>query len=291
MVRPDHEDGGVLNSPEDSKPDDGRPESDRPEAGRPEAVVRRSSPLSGRRKKAPQPAAEPETAEVPDEDAEPAEAEQPEAESAPTEVEPTEVEPTEVEPDADEVARNAAYRERRRNKSVVRKSARDDVRSGSRLTIIAVALTALVVVVGVVLSAVFGYQYYKIEQQREWRAEYSTFAQQMVVSMSTLDPDNADQMYKNAMEKTSGRAKQMFQENMKQVADMVRKGDMVTKTTIVADAVSKADEDEGSVLVVYAWEGHPKNDKKNVESTTFRARVDMTRINGELKMTYFDWVA
>ncbi|MGB3884658.1 hypothetical protein, partial [Gordonia sp. (in: high G+C Gram-positive bacteria)] len=196
----------------------------------------------------------------------------------------------------DEVASNAAYRERRRKKvagrdSVVRESAATKASGGSAWMVVAAALTALLVVVGIVLSAFFGYQYSKIDHQRELRAEYSTFAQQMVVSMSTLNPDNADQMYRNAMEKTSGRAKQMFEENMKQVADMIRKGDMVTKTTVLADAVSKSTEEEGSVLVVYAWEGHPKNDKKNSDFATFRARVDMTRINGELKMTYFDWVA
>ncbi|AUH67103.1 MULTISPECIES: hypothetical protein [Gordonia] len=258
MVRPDHEDGGVLNSPEDD-------------------VVRRSSPLSRRRKKPKKSEAEPAVETETEQPAEPVD-EAPAAEPEP-------------EPDPEEVERSAGYRERRRSRGVVRKSTRQKAGDGSKLMIVAVVLTSLVLVIGAVLSGVFGYQYHQIEQQRQWRAEYSTFAQQMVVSMTTLDPQNADQMYKNAIDKTSGRAKQMFQENMKQVADMVRKGDLVTKTTILADAVSKADEDEGSVLIVYGWEGHPKNDPKSSESTTFRARVDMTRINGELKMTYFDWVA
>ncbi|WP_347956341.1 hypothetical protein [Gordonia aichiensis] len=291
MVRPDHEDGGEL-TPTEPTPDDRSETSEEnaplqatdeqsavgveaTEAGPDEPSspqVLRSSPLGGRKKK-PRPAAATAGEGEQSDEAEVAQA-------------------SAVEPDGDELAASAVYRERRRKRAVVRRSAGERAAGdGSRLVIVAVSLTALVVVVGVVLSAVFGYQYHKIEQERQLRAEYSTFAQQMVVSMSTLNPDNADQMYKNAMEKTSGRARQMFQENMKQVAEMVRKGDMVTKTTIVADAVSKSEPDEGSVLVVYAWQGHPKNDTKNTDFATFRARVDMTRINGELKMTYFDWVA
>ncbi|MBM7366027.1 hypothetical protein [Gordonia hydrophobica] len=197
-----------------------------------------------------------------------------------------------VEPDADEVARNAAYRERRRNRAVVRRTATGR-KAGDRssLTLVALALTSLLVVAGIVLSAVFGVQYYQIRKDRELRAEYSSFARQMVVSMFTLNPDNADQMYKNVMDNTSGRARQMFKDNMKNTAKMIREGDMVTKTTVLADAVSKASADEGSVLVVLDWEGYPSKDKKSAQSASFRLRVDMTRLNGALKMTYLDWVA
>ena len=175
---------------------------------------------------------------------------------------------------------------------MVRKSAAGrEVGDRSSLTVVAVAATAFIVVAGIVLSAVFGVQAYRINQDRELRAEYSSFAQKMVVSLFTLNADNADQMYKNVMENTSGRAKQMFQENMKNTAKMIREGDMVTKATVLADAVSKIEEDEGSVLVVLDWIGHPKKEEKAAQSASFRLRVDITRINGDLKMTYLDWVA
>ncbi|ALG85925.1 hypothetical protein [Gordonia phthalatica] len=327
MVRPDHEDGEVLNSP-----DDAESRSEQPE----QKVVRRSSPMARRKKskaaKATPPvdetvetaaaddgtaadqdaADEPNSADDPDtvvdagtevEESEPAgdSASEPDAfvaidagtdEAETDEDGADENEAAAVEPDADELARNAEYRERRRKRAVVRKSATGrDAGDRSAWTLIAVASTAFLLVAGVVLSTVFGVQYYHIKKDRELRAEYSTFAQNMVVSMFTLNPDNADQMYKNVMANTSGRAKQMFQENMKNTAKMIREGDMVTKTTVLADAVSKATADEGSVLIVLDWTGHPKKDPKAAQSASFRLRVDITRINGEPKMTYLDWVA
>lgn len=290
MVRADHEDGGVLNSADESVSDASAEANTADEGTTGAPVVRRSSPM-GRRKK---PKSSPE--QVADSPAEPEGPAESEAPAEPAGDEPAESTDTDsaaaVEPDANEVASNAVYRERRRKRAVVRQSASKRVTTGSStVTVVAVAFTALVVVAAIILSAAFGFQYYRIQQDRELRAEYSSFAQQMVVSLTTLNPDNADQMYQNTMDKTSGRARQMFKDNMKNIAKMIREGDMVTKTSIVADAVTEATPDEGSVLVVSAWEGHPKNDKKAVQATSFRLRVDITRINGELKMTNFDWVA
>lgn len=300
MVRADHEDGGVLNSPDDDSVNDTSAEAaaaDEGTAGERSAapVVRRSSPM-GRRKKAKSAAASTPAAPVSD-DAEESSETVGAAKSVNLaksgDVVPDEADSeSAVEPDADEVASNAVYRERRRKRAVVRQStSKRAAGDSSTLTVVAVAFTALIVVAAIILSATFGFQYYRIQQDRDLRAEYSTFAQQMVVSLTTLNPDNADQMYQNTMDKTSGRARQMFKDNMKSIAKMIREGDMVTKTSIVADAVTEATADEGSVLVVSSWSGHPKNDKKAVQSTSFRLRVDITRINGELKMTNFDWVA
>ncbi|WP_156890319.1 hypothetical protein [Gordonia shandongensis] len=195
-------------------------------------------------------------------------------------------------PDPEELSANAGYRERRRANAVVRRSAgRGSLTPGGAVAVVASALGVLVLVAGIVLSVVFVVQYDRIQDKERLRAEYSSFAQQMVVSMTTLTSSNADQLEKNLTDKTSGRARQMFEENMKAITEMARRDDSVSTTTIVSDAVSKADDNEGSVLVVFAWEEHPRDDPKNTQFETFRARVDITRINGELKMTYFDWVA
>ncbi|MFT3660129.1 MAG: hypothetical protein QM809_01665 [Gordonia sp. (in: high G+C Gram-positive bacteria)] len=177
---------------------------------------------------------------------------------------------------------------------------------------------AVVLVIGTVLSVFFGMRYAQLADQRDLRAEYAGFAREVVVQMTTLDADNADNMYKLAMEKTSGRAQQVFRDNMKTVAELIRKGDAVTRTTVLTEAVSKATPEEGEVLMVVGWEHRSKKtggkaaegksaegtsaEEKSAEGTsaegaseaplfqTFRYQVGMTRLNGELKVTDLEFV-
>lgn len=161
-------------------------------------------------------------------------------------------------------------------------------RSGAKLA--ALMSGVVVLIVGLVLSIFFAIGYQRIDRDRELRAEYATFARQVVVQMTTLDSENADNMYKLAMEKTSGRAQQVFRDNMKQVTDLIRQGDAVTTTTVLTDAVSKATEDEGTVLMVVGWESRTKDGKQEPLFQTFRYKVGLTRINGDVKVTDLEFV-
>ena len=55
--------------------------------------------------------------------------------------------------------------------------------------------------------------------------------------------------------------------------------------------MTKAEPDEGSVIMVFGWEQRSLDGKIPTQVQTFRWRVDMTRINGDLKVTNFEWVA
>lgn len=44
------------------------------------------------------------------------------------------------------------------------------------------------------------------------------------------------------------------------------------------------------MIVVYGWQMKPEDPKEETIVQTFRWRIDITRINGELKMTNFEWV-
>ena len=77
---------------------------------------------------------------------------------------------------------------------------------------------------------------------------------------------------------------------MAQVTDLIRTQNQTVTSSVITDAVTKATDDEGSVIVVYGWEMKSQDPKQETVIQTFRWRVDITRINGDLKMTNFEWV-
>lgn len=268
-------------------------------------MVRKSSPLGRKPRKkaaetsAPKAAAKAVEANVVDEavvDEAVVEAEQ----STSTVVESAEVAGDISSDDAvvvDDSGASASYRDRRtdaQRRRTAREAAAAAPRStldrGKTLRLVAMLLGAVVLIGGIVASTFFGIALSRTQDERALRAEYATFARQVVVQMTTLNADNADEMYKTAMEKTSGRAQQVFRDNMKQVTDLVRKGDAVTKTTVLVDAVSKAQPNEGTVLMVVGWESRSKDGKQEPMFQTFRYEVGITRINGDLKLTDLEFV-
>ncbi|MEZ5211119.1 hypothetical protein [Gordonia sp. (in: high G+C Gram-positive bacteria)] len=315
MVRPDHEDGGVLSS------DDEIPKPAGP-------VVRKTSPL-GRKTKKPAASAIPgyevgkaapipgaatsgaddaettadgeETAEVLTSAAETTDtAETAETTGTAETPDTTETPDTaEIETGASGIAaadrvgyrdRRVAAQRRRSAREAAGASRTSRVSGGAARRAVALILAVIIIVTGTVLSIVFGMRYQTIAHQRELRAQYATFARQVVVDMTTLNSDNADAMYKLAMNKTSGRAQQVFRDNMKQVTDMIRKADAVTQTNVLSEAVSEATDKEGTVLMVVGWTSKTKDGKTQPLFQTFRYQVGMTRINGDLKVTDLEFV-
>ncbi|MFT4086959.1 MAG: hypothetical protein QM658_07335 [Gordonia sp. (in: high G+C Gram-positive bacteria)] len=248
MVRPDHEDGGVLSSHDEA-------EKKAPSEKKAREAVVRSSPLG--RKKSPKSL------------------------------------PELVEGSSDKKPRQADLKKTQSVKTAPKPAAplRTSGAERSRtFTVVGYLAGAVVIVLGVVASVVFAVGTHRIDDQRALRAEYETFARGVVVKMTTLDPENADAIYKFTMEKTSGRAQQTFRENMKQVSEMIRQGNEITKTTILADAVTHADANDGTVIMVAGWENRTKDKSGPVDFQTFRWKVDVTRINGELKLTNLEFV-
>lgn len=156
--------------------------------------------------------------------------------------------------------------------------------------IVAGALSTVLLIAGLAASVLFGVGLRDQDRVESLRAEYSSFARQMVVNLTTLNPDNVDDALKVLQDKTSGRAQQQMQESMKQAVGLVREQNISTETTVLADAVTKAERDEGTVIVVYGWHMDPPEPDAEMVAQTFRWRVQLTRINGELKMTNFEWV-
>ncbi|WP_132992283.1 hypothetical protein [Gordonia zhaorongruii] len=302
MVRPDHENGEVL-----------KPESDGPK--KETSSVQRSSPLSRRRKgtrpgletpAAAEPAADDSAADgnadgssVDDTAAEHAAKTSTAATSAADTSAADESSTADADTastedadsaSADDRQREVRYRERRTSVKAKAPVGKGSSAPGKLLPALAVSLAALVLIGAIVATVIFTVLSSRIDDKRDLRAEYNQFAQEAIVTMTTLNPKNADKLQAFAKEHTSGRAQQQMRDSIKQAAELIRKDNMKTETTIAASAAEKVEADSGSVLIVFAWKATAPEDPEHPDVQTFRARVDMTRINGELKMTNLEWV-
>ena len=164
--------------------------------------------------------------------------------------------------------------------------------SGRSTRRIALAVVAVIATIAfAVAAAVFAIGINRQQDLDELRSEYSSFASQFIVNMTSMNPSNVDQVLKTVQEDTSGRVKQQLQDSTQQAVGLVRDTNVETKTSILSEAVTKAEPDEGSVIMVFGWEQRSLDGKIPTQVQTFRWRVDVTRINGDLKVTNFEWVA
>ncbi|MHC3003781.1 hypothetical protein [Gordonia metallireducens] len=204
----------------------------------------------------------------------------------------------EIAPDPSEVEKTVSYRERRRNRlaNTPEKRGKGKVRyrgSGRRSsrTVVGVVVGIVLIAVCAVASVVFALGIARQDQQNDLRAEYSAFASQVLINLTSMNPDTVDQTLKSVQDDTSGKVKQEVQNNIQQVASLVRDGKLETKSIILSSAVTKSEPDEGSVIMVFGWHQQSLDGQTPAQDKVFRWRVDMTRINGDLKMTDFEWVA
>ncbi|WP_040517407.1 hypothetical protein [Gordonia aichiensis] len=221
--------------------------------------------------------------ERPDGTVEPAEAADP-AEPADATAEP-----------ADAAGRPVSYRERRARRQA--STQRRPVERRARVSrgrnfwwMVAGAVCGVFIVACLIASTLFAVGTNRLEHQNDLRASYSTFARQMTIDLTSLNPGNVDKALQTVQDKTSGDAQQRIRQSMAQVTDLIRTQNQTVTSSVITDAVTKATDDEGSVIVVYGWEMKSQDPKQETVVQTFRWRVDITRINNALKMTNFEWV-
>lgn len=208
----------------------------------------------------------------------------------------------EIAPDPSEVEKTVSYRERRRARTAAASASTGTPKrkrgiryrgSGRRSprAVVGVVVALVVIVVCAIASVVFALGIARQDRTDDLRAEYSAFASQVLVNLTSMNPDTADQTLTSVQEDTSGKVKQEVENNIQQVAALVRDGKLETRSLILSSAVTKAEPDEGSVIMVFGWHQRSLDGEVPSQEKVFRWRVDMTRINGDLKMTDFEWVA
>ena len=191
-------------------------------------------------------------------------------------------------------AQPVSYRERRaqRQRTAERQPVRRARVSRGRnfRWIVAGAVCGVFIVASLIASTLFAVGTSRLDHRNDLRVSYSTFARQMTIDLTSLNPGNVDKALQTVQDKTSGPAQQRIRQSMAQVTDLIRTQNQTVTSSVITDAVTKATDDEGSVIVVYGWEMKSQDPKQETVVQTFRWRVDITRINDDLKMTNFEWV-
>ncbi|GED99048.1 hypothetical protein nbrc107697_30870 [Gordonia crocea] len=158
-----------------------------------------------------------------------------------------------------------------------------------RTTLMWLAATLLAVVL-IAASALFAVAGARVERRNDLRAEYQAFAEQVTVNLTSLNKTNVDDIRKTLLDKTSGTAYENLQMVTQQIITQIEQHGIQTQGRVLSSAVTLAEPDHGTVLMVLGWTQRIGNNANDVESQVFRWRVEMRRINGVLKLTKFDWV-
>lgn len=206
------------------------------------------------------------------------------------------------------VSTGVSYRERRsaargdsgrprKTKGRVRKADRPSTAAKKRvglrgMGVVLAAITAVGLIAAMaVASTLFVLGTKKIDDRNELRAEYSAFARQMVTNLTTLNPQNIDGAIKSFQDDTSGKAMEQVGQSVQQTVNMIKSEDVSTKGAVISEAVTASDSSTASVIMVFSWEMNQPNvtDQQTVLQV-FRWKLEITRINGELKLTNVEWV-
>ncbi len=160
------------------------------------------------------------------------------------------------------------------------------------LGIVLAAITALGLITAMAVSSTFfvlGTN--KIDDRSDLRAEYSAFARQMVTNLTTLNPQNIDASIKSFQDDTSGKAMEQVGQSVEQTVNMIKSENVSTKGTVISVAVTASDANTATVIMVFGWEmNQPDVTDQQTVLQTFRWKLEITRINGDLKLTNVEWV-
>ena len=206
------------------------------------------------------------------------------------------------------VSKGISYHERRsaaRGDSGRPRKTRGRIRGGDRpstaakkraglrgIGVVLAAITAVGLIAAMaVASTLFVLGTEKIDDRNELRAEYSAFARQMVTNLTTLNPQNIDGAIKSFQDDTSGKAMEQVGQSVQQTVNMIKSENVSTKGAVISEAVTASDSSAASVIMVFSWEMNQPNvtDQQTVLQV-FRWKLEITRINGELKLTNVEWV-
>ncbi|OZG28122.1 hypothetical protein BH683_015865 [Williamsia sp. 1138] len=161
---------------------------------------------------------------------------------------------------------------------------------GLGVVIAAVSAIALIAAM-VVASTFFVLGTNKIDDRNDLRAEYSAFARQMVTNLTTLNPENIDASIKSFQDDTSGKAMEQVGQSVEQTVNMIKSENVSTRGAVISEAVTASNADSASVIMVFSWEmNQPNVAEQQTVLQVFRWKLEITRINGELKLTNVEWV-
>ncbi|MGB3352362.1 MAG: hypothetical protein WBB00_06270, partial [Mycobacterium sp.] len=154
-------------------------------------------------------------------------------------------------------------------------------------------IAAAVVVVGtLVLLGLSGYMIWthrevqKLEQQT---AEYTAAGRQSVVTLMSLDFNEAEAGVQRIIDNSTGQFKDDFEQQAADFIQVAQDSRVITEVTVNSVAVESMTDDKAVVLVA-ASSRVTNSEGANQEPRTWRLSVDLERVDGQIKMSKVEFV-
>ncbi|OPX12871.1 hypothetical protein [Mycobacterium sp. AT1] len=125
------------------------------------------------------------------------------------------------------------------------------------------------------------------EQQRS--AEFAAAARQGVVTLMSLNFNNAKDDVKRIIDNTTGDFKKDFESQSEQFASVAQASKVITEATVSATGVQSMTKDTATVLVAVTTQVSNAASKEQ-QPRSWRLRVDMARDGGQLKLAKVEFV-
>ncbi|MDG4667865.1 hypothetical protein [Mycobacterium sp. 236(2023)] len=157
---------------------------------------------------------------------------------------------------------------------------------------IAVALTILAVLGSVALLALSGFfivEHRNADKVRQQNAEYSAAARQSVVTLMSLDFNNAEADVQRIIDNSTGQFKDDFQSQAADFVKVAQDSKVITEVTVNSTAVESMSDDKAEVLVA-ASSRVTNSAGANQEPRTWRLSVSLERENDQIKMAKVEFV-
>ncbi|MCZ0729822.1 hypothetical protein [Mycolicibacterium iranicum] len=206
--------------------------------------------------------------------AEPAEADGVEPENVETVVS------TDADPDIEEAQEAEAPRKRRRMRLKPTKFG---------VAVAAIVVAILGAVAGLAASGYMIIEHRNAEKVRQQTAEYSAAARQSVVTLMSLDFNNAEADVQRIIDNSTGQFKSDFESQAADFVKVAQDSKVVTEVTVNSTAVESMSDDKAEVLVAAASRV-TNTAGANQEPRTWRLSVSLEREDGQIKMAKVEFV-
>ncbi|MGE2728812.1 hypothetical protein ACQI4F_04985 [Mycolicibacterium vaccae] len=139
------------------------------------------------------------------------------------------------------------------------------------------------------LSGFMAWQHREAEQLRQQNAEYAAAARQSVVTLMSLDFNNAEADVQRIIDNSTGQFKSDFEQQSKDFVKVAQDSKVVTEVSVNSTAVQEMDDDTAEVLVA-ASSRVTNTAGANGEPRTWRLSVSLQKEDGEIKMAKVEFV-
>lgn len=151
---------------------------------------------------------------------------------------------------------------------------------------------AVVVVCTLVLLGLSGYMIWthrEVQKLQQQTAEYTAAGRQSVVTLMSLDFNEAEAGVQRIIDNSTGQFKTDFEQQAEDFIQVAQDSRVITEVTVNSVAVESMTDDKAVVLVA-ASSRVTNSEGANQEPRTWRLSVDLERVDGQIKMSKVEFV-